>query len=162
MNHSGRGHVVGWCDSTTLTALLRQVDLARYLGRSDTPRLAALGGGYPCAEGSLREVIPDVTYLGPDLPAAYLRQPDALARDWDAVVACPLRGSTLDGWVETLRPFIETHGKGVLIASDYSTQADTPPFETANAITGPAGFVFEARNLGYSTVDVELTCVPDL
>jgi hypothetical protein len=161
MNRSGHGHVVGWCDSTTLTALLRQVDLARYLGRSDTPRVAALGGGYPCTGELLREAIPDVTIFGPELPAEYLRQPDALARDWDALITCPLRGSTLDGWVETLRPFVETHGKGVLIATDYSTQVDTPPFDTANAITGPAGFVFEAVNLGYSTVDAELTCVPD-
>src|SRR5262245_28132675 len=162
MNRFGQGHLVGWSDSTTLTALMRQVDIARYLGRTDTPRLATLGGAWPCVTGSPGDAVPNATYLGPELPEEYRRQPDVLARDWDAIVACPLRGSTLDGWVETLRPFVETHGRGLLITTDYSLQADTPPFDTANAITGPAGFLFEAINLGYSTVDVELTCVPDL
>jgi hypothetical protein len=162
MNRFGRGHVMGWSDSTTLTALMRQIDIARYLGGAATPRLASLGGGWPCVTGSLGEAVPNATHLGPELPEEYRRQPDVLARDWDAVVACPLRGSTLDGWVETLRPFVETFGKGLLITTDYSLQAGTPPFDTANAITGPAGFVFEAINLGYSTVDAELTCVPDL
>jgi hypothetical protein len=162
MNRFGRGHVVGWCDSTTLTAMMKQVDVARYLGRTDTPRLASLGGGWPCVTGSLGEAISNATYLGPELPEEYRRQPDVLSRDWDAVVACPLVGSTLDGWVETLRPFVETYGRGLLITTDYTIREDTPPFDTANAIAGPAGFVFEAVNLGYSTVNAELTCVPDL
>src|SRR5262249_26505927 len=48
MNRFQAGHVMGWCDGTTLGALVGGMDAFAYLGATDAPRVASVGHVYPC------------------------------------------------------------------------------------------------------------------
>jgi hypothetical protein len=164
----GRGHLAAWCDGTSLTRLLSSIPLEAYLGQSASPRVATLGG-FPCGVGM---DAPPGTYLGTALPAQYLGHPEQLAADWDALVLCawPEDGADHTGypnvpieWAPTLRAYVHDHAKGLLVSSDYANPPASPPdlFDALNAITRPAGVVFDIADIGWSDTTVDAACVPD-
>jgi hypothetical protein len=162
MNRMGRGHVLGFCDSTVLTELVVKMDAFGYLGQTAFPRVASLGGGYPCGDGG----IDGVTFLGETLPAKY-GDAAALAADWDAIVLCGANESfaKLDpAWAPLLVSFVRDLGRGLLAALDYtcSGKAHHPNFEIMNSIVSQAGFTFDIDDIYTGHLSVDLPCVTDL
>lgn len=164
----GTGHVIAWCDSSTLSTLVEGVNVRHYLGRSNTARVASFGDDFMCNPGSSSAYpLPAyVTYLGLGLPAEYRDDAAALAADWDAIIYCGYRAEWDDAWVPTLQAFVAEHGGGLLASLDYAGVDVTPPdFAHANALIAPTGLTFlEVVNYAATaavTVDGE-RCVPDL
>jgi hypothetical protein len=158
MNRLGAGHVIGWCDSTTLIDLMGEIDAADYLGQMDEPRVAAVGD-YPCGPGPTG--IPGVTYLGEALPSGY-EDGAVLATDWDVLIACGWRSDFGDAFAPAVLTFVREQGRGLLAVSDYMCAgAPGPALAQMNAVTGQAGFVFEPEDLGWGNGDIDLNCVRD-
>lgn len=158
MNRLGKGHVIGWCDSTKLVWLMEQIEAVRYLGQSAAPRVASLGK-YPCNH---IDGIPGATHLGPALPAEY-GDGASLAADWDVLVACGADADFGAAFAPAVLSFVRDHGRGLLAVSDYVCDSAKiePAFEQMNAITSQAGFVFEPVNLGYGNGELVAGCVAD-
>jgi hypothetical protein len=155
----GRGHFGAWCDATTLLALLGQFDLLGYLGQKPVPRVASVGYGYPCPFARAVD-------LGADLLQKY-PEVGKLAADWDVLVLCgwksALQIQVRAAWASTLDAFVRDYGKGVLAVMDYAAAGSSPSaFNEMNAITGPAGIVFDVVDLGHATMSVDASCVADL
>lgn len=164
MNRSGNGHIVGWCDSTTLVELLEKIPLARYLGQTTSPRVASIGDSWPCKAPS----IPGATYLGPALPDRYVQEPAQLAVDWDVVILCERIDEleSLRTLTQVMRRFVVEDGKGLLVSRDYIYTSDLYPLDEEREailgdLTGPAGFVFDPIALGWSRAAANEACVPD-
>lgn len=154
----GKGHVAAFCDSTMLSELITGAKLLAYLGRTSSPRVARLGKGYFGSN-------PIGTDLGSDLPPKYL-DPAVLAADWDVVIVSgvPYATATVSAaWAKALDAFVSDFGKGLLATLDY-VKPNVPPstLDPMNAITRPMGIEFQPVDLGYTTLDVDLACVPDM
>jgi hypothetical protein len=86
------GHVIAWCDSTTINALLEAFNVTGYLGQVDEPVVASFGDYYLCNPAGLPGYMPDyVNYLGEDLPAEYQGHPEMMAADFDVLIMCGFR-----------------------------------------------------------------------
>jgi hypothetical protein len=167
LNRWGAGHFIAWCDSSTLVNLVNGVNARRYLGRSDSARVASIGDDFMCnpASSSAYPLPPWVTYLGLGLPDQYRDAPAALAADWDAVIFCGYRAEWDDAWVPTLQAYVIDHGRGLLAALDYAGVDATPPdFAHMNTLIAPTGVTFlEVLNYqATATLSVDEACVPDL
>lgn len=158
MNRLGKGHVIGWCDSTNLVSLTGELNVAGYLGQSAAPRVASVGL-YPC---EFEDSLAGATHLGPTLPAEYA-DGAALAADWDVLVACGAGADFGDAFGPAVLSFVRDHGRGLLAVFDYVCGGNTPApaLDQMNAVTSQAGFVFEAVNLGYGSGDLASACVAD-
>jgi hypothetical protein len=158
MTRLGAGHIIGWCDSTTLGELLAQMDAFTYLGATAAPRVASVGRCPPKLPG-----VPGATYLGLSLPDAYASSPEALAADWDALVVCSAPGELGGPWQTSLLRYVRDLGKGAFFQYDYilPPDASVPDLVAMNAITGEAGFVFEPIDLEWAPLGVDLPCVAD-
>jgi hypothetical protein len=161
LNRLGAGHVIGWCDSTTLIGLMNALRAAAYLGQSAAPRVASVGK-YPC-DGVSDAAIPGVTYLGPALPAELADDPAVLAASFDVLVACGARADFGDAFAPTVLSFVRDHGRGLLAVFDYvcPNVDPAPALDQLNAVVGHAGFVFEAPLLGWGSGSIEAACVAD-
>jgi len=166
MDRWGAGHIVAWCDGTTLGDLLLSFNLAEYLGQTDTPRVASFGDDAICAyEGWVGSPVPAwVQYQGEDLPAQYRGNPSALAADWDVVIFCGFRIPWAYDWSAEIASFVATHGKGFLAVMDYEGVVQSTDFTNMSLITSQAGIRFDPLNLAWapSSTDVVLDCVPDI
>jgi hypothetical protein len=162
----GTGHFIAWCDLSTLVDVVAAVNARRYLGRSDTARVASFGDDVMCdpASTSAYPLPPWVTYLGLGLPVEYRGDAAALAADWDAIIYCGSRAEWDDAWVATLQAFVSEHGGGLLAALDYAGFDITPlDFAHMNSIIAPTGVSFlEVVNYA-ATAALSVTdeCVPD-
>ena len=163
MDRWGAGHIVGYCDSTSVHELVEAADLFTYLGRRPAPRVASVGYRSLCRPGELSETFPpEVEYLGLTLPAEYRGRPAALAEDWDVIVWCGYDMDWSYGWVEELRSFVETHGKGLLATMDYAyNNAGRDDYTRTSEITRQAGIGFRPANLDWAPLTIDVTCVPD-
>jgi hypothetical protein len=162
----GTGHLMAWCDSSTLVDLVNGVNARRYLGRSNGARVASFGDDFMCNPDSpsAYPLPPWVTYLGLGLPAQYRAAPAALAADWDAVIFCGYRAEWDDAWIPTLQAYVSEHGRGLLAALDYAGVDATPPdFAHMNSLVAPTGVTFlEVLNYQHTaSVSVPDECVPD-
>jgi hypothetical protein len=162
MSRLGAGHVIGWCDTTSLVELIGSFDAYGYLGRSSAPRVASIGR-FPCEPNS-QSPVPSASYLGATLPAKY-KDAAALAADWDVLIACGTDWDLTNSFVSIVGPFVREYGRGLLAVSDYVCADESKPLEPAfgqmNAIIVDAGFIFEPVNLGNGSGDVDLPCVAD-
>lgn len=161
----GSGHVVAWCDATTLPLLLDAFDVTGYLGQVPDPRVASFGDHYLCDPPGAAGGLPmTIQYQGDDLPAQYRGDAAALAADWDVIILCGFRMTWAYDWVQELGAFVSTHGKGLLAVGEYESLATTTDFQNLSNITSPAGIVFEPLNLPWApaAAEVSLDCVPDL
>jgi hypothetical protein len=168
LNRWGTGHFIAWCDSSTLVDLVTGVNARRYLGRSDSARVASFGDDFMCNPGSVSAypLPPWVTYLGQSLPIQYRDAPEALAADWDAVIFCGYRIEWDEAWIPTLQAYVNEHGRGLLASLDYAgVDARPSDFAHMNAVIAPTGVTFlEVLNFQATamvSVD-EQECVPDL
>ncbi len=170
LNRWGEGHVLAYCDSTVLAALLERDGILRYLSPAAAPRIASVGAGYPCApdERDPRRLT-IATYLGAVLPGTYLDEPARLAADWDVLVACPRRMPVED--IAALEPvidrFVRVDGGGLVVTDDYVNPSWLDPIPRAHIdvvsrLIEPAGFRFLPITLPHSNYEVDLPCVPDL
>lgn len=170
MNRFGAGHVVAWCDMTSLfdsaeygKGLVTLAPIFRYLGRTANPRVACVGDcwGLP------------VTSLGSSLPNKYVGSAGALAADWDVIVVSGAASTYVTyatygyiepAWAPTFRSFASDYGKGLLVVADYTPTCRTPAdvYDAINAITEPAGIRFMVVDLGYATMTIDAGCVADL
>jgi hypothetical protein len=160
MGRFGTGHVIGWCDTTSLVSLLGSFDAIGYLGRGATPRVASIGQ-YPCGpEGA--SLLSGARYLGAALPESYA-DGSALATDWDVLIACGARSDFGPRFETTVLSFVRDRGKGFLAVADYVCPGAAPPpaFAQMNAVTTGAGFVLLAENLGDGPGEVDVSCVAD-
>jgi hypothetical protein len=172
MTRWGKGHLVAWCDATTLGSLLAAFRVEEYLGQRVSPRVASFGDKYLCRPGALATSgvprLPDsITYLGETLPEGYLDDPASLAADWDVLVYCGFRVPMPQDLPPALVPFVERDGKGLLAVMDYMGPAvgiTTADFDRMNAVTAKAGIQFDSNNLAWApaSTEVVLECVPDL
>lgn len=166
MDRWGNGHIVAWCDSTTLPELLAAFDVAGYLGQVPTPKVASFGDDYLCEPGKLpNQALPaSIQYQGKDLPAKYKGNAAALASDFDVVIFCGFRQGWPNPWITELGDFVSVHGKGLLAVMDYEGVVTTADFANMSAITQPSGIVFNPLNLAWapSATNVSIECVPDL
>ncbi len=166
MDRWGKGHIVAWCDSTTLPELLAAFDVTGYLGQVPTPRVASFGDDFLCEPGKLPQqaLPPSIQYQGKDLPAKYKGNSAALAQDFDVVIFCGFRQGWPNPWVTELGEFVSLHGKGLLAVMDYEGIVHAQDFSNMSAITQPSGIVFNPLNLAWapSATNVSIECVPDL
>ncbi|HZO12284.1 MAG TPA: hypothetical protein VFB62_03470 [Polyangiaceae bacterium] len=161
----GSGHIIGWCDSTTLPELLGAFDVLGYLGQVDNPRIASFGDMFLCQPGALPTNLPvEIEYQGEDLPAMYQGNAAALAADWDVLIFCGFRIPWTYGWAAEIADFVTVHGKGFLASMEYEGVAMAQDFTNMSAITSPSGIVFNPLNLPWApaSTNVELDCVPDV
>lgn len=167
MDRWGEGHVIGWCDGTTLGDLLDAFNVIGYLGQVEDPAeatVAAFGDNFLCNPGAY-SLLPDyINYLGEDLPAEYLDDPAALAEDYDVVIFCGFRIPWTNDWVEEIGTFVSVHGKGFLAVMEYEGVTIDLDFENMSDITQPAGIVFDPLNLEWAPASAEvlIECVPDM
>jgi hypothetical protein len=113
------GHVLAWCDSTTINALLEAFNVVGYLGQVDDPSVASFGDAYLCNPDGLEGYMPDyVSYLGEDLPAGYQGHPELMAADFDVLIFCGFRIDWPYDWSAEIQSFVVDHGKGFLPAID--------------------------------------------
>jgi len=165
MTRWGKGHLVAWCDSTTLPELLGAFATTAYLGQSASPRVASFGYRYLCQPGALANIkLPaSITYLGEAIPDRYLGDPKALARDWDVIIECGYGMSMPRDWAALLVPFVTQEGKGLLAAMDYEGAVTREEFDRMNLVTAGAGVAFNPLNLPWApaSTEVVLDCVPD-
>jgi hypothetical protein len=166
MDRWGKGHIVAWCDSTTLPELLAAFDVAGYLGQVPTAKVASFGDDYLCEPGKLpNQALPaSIQYQGKDLPAKYKGNAAGLASDFDVVIFCGFRQGWANPWVAELGEFVSVHGKGLLAVMDYEGVVTATDFANMSAITKPSGIVFNPLNLAWapSSTSVSIECVPDL
>jgi len=161
MNRFGAGHIIAWCDATTLVTLLGRFDAAGYLGRTTSPRVASVGTMWPCPP--LSSDIPGATHLGATLPDLYASDPEALAASFDVLIVCGSPGEGGGPWQSTLLSFVRDLGKGLLISEDYMLSCEPmgPDLLAVNEMTKEAGFVFEPIELTWAPLAVDLACVAD-
>lgn len=166
MDRWGKGHVVAWCDSTTIPELLSAFDVRGYLGQVDQAKVASFGDDYLCQPGKIpSQALPSwIQYLGPDLPAQYQGNAALLAQDYDVVLFCGFRIPWATDWSQEIGEFVSVHGKGFLAAMDYEGVVEQQDFDNMSKITQAAGIVFEPLNLAWapSSTSVSIECVPDL
>lgn len=157
MNRFGAGHIIGWCDSTTLDRLIAELDALTYLARTNTPRVALVGAGYPCPNADEWG-----EYLGETLPDDAL-DPASLAAEWDVVIACGALSGADGVWQATLQSYVRDYGGGLLVVEDYklACAANQASLVALNALTEPAGFLFMPIDLEWAPIEVELPCVAD-
>ncbi len=158
------GHVIAWCDSTTMASFLGAFNVVGYLGQVDDPVVVSFGH-YLCDPGAYLPWPEDVAYLGQSLPAVYQGNPAQMAADFDVLIFCGFGpGAWSHDWVDEIASFVTDHGKGFLAVMEYESVALQTDFDNMSAITSPAGIVFEALNLDWAptSVSVEIDCVPDL
>jgi hypothetical protein len=162
----GSGHVVAWCDATTLPDLLAAFNVVGYLGQVANPRVASFGDDYLCRPGGIPgHPLPDtIEYQGLDLPAQYQGDPAALAADWDVIILCGFRMPWSYDWVAEIGAFVTNYGKGFLAVMEYESLAFDTDFQNMSDITSPAGIVFQPLNLDWApaSAEVSLDCVPDV
>jgi hypothetical protein len=164
MDRWGEGHVVAWCDATTLPELLAAFNVTGYLGQVESPHVASFGDNYLCNPAMYAGLPADITYLGEDLPAIYQGDAAGLAADWDVIVLCGFRIGWDTDWSEELGSFVADLGKGFLAVMEYESLAFQEDFDAMNLITAPAGIAFEPLNLEWAptSTSVTLECVPDV
>jgi hypothetical protein len=167
LTRAGAGHVVAWCDATTLGKLLAAFDARAYLGKTKTARVASIGDTHLCKEGVPGWPLPSyLSYQGQELPEKYRGNAAQLAADWDAIVFCGFRIPWSYDATQELDAFVTKYGKGLLAVMDYQgagvvTKAD---FGDMNKVTAAFGISFDPLDLpgGNATLDAKLDCVPDL
>ena len=166
MDRWGAGHIVAWCDGTTLPQLLSAFDVTGYLGQLDSPKVASFGDDFLCEPGKLggHGLPTSISYLGKDMPTKYKGAATALAQDYDVIIVCGFRIPWTNDWSVELKDFVELHGKGLLAVMEYESLADANDFQNTSKITSPAGIVFEPLNLAWAlgAKSVSIDCVPDL
>lgn len=166
MDRWGKGHVMAWCDSTTLPQLLAAFNVTGYLGQVDNPKVLSFGDDYLCKPGGIPgNPLPSyVMYQGLDLPAQYKNDPTQLAADWDVVIFCGFRVDWPNDWSPEIEQFVSVHGKGFLGVMDYEGVVEPDDFTNMSKITAPAGIQFDPLNLAWapSSTSVSIECVPDL
>ncbi len=166
MDRWGKGHVIAWCDATTLPQLLAAFNLTGYLGQTKTPKVASFGDSYLCKPGGIpQNPIPSyVAYQGQDFPAKYLGNPALMAQDWDVIVFCGFRIPWTTDWTNEIDAFVSQYGKGFLAVMDYEGVVTVSDFQNMTKITAAAGIQFEPLNLAWapSSTSVSIECVPDL
>jgi hypothetical protein len=163
MDRWGAGHVVAWCDATTLPELLAAFNVTGYLGQVESPHVASFGDDFLC-NPAVYGLPAGITYLGQDLPAIYQGNAAALAADWDVIVLCGFRIDWDTDWSEEIGAFVAEHGKGFLAVMEYESLAFQADFDAMNLITAPAGISFQPLNLDWAptSTSVTLECVPDV
>ncbi|MBW2275851.1 MAG: hypothetical protein JRF63_00075 [Deltaproteobacteria bacterium] len=159
------GHIIAWCDSTTINALLEAFNVTGYLGQVEEPVVASFGDYYLCNPDGLEGYMPDyVNYLGEDMPAEYIGHPELMAADFDVLILCGFRIDWLTDWSAEIQSFVTDYGKGFLPAMDYEGTVTLEDFDKVNEIIAPTGIEFEPLNLAWApaSCSVVLECVPDL
>lgn len=164
MDRWGTGHVIGWCDSTTMPELLKAFDVRGYLGQTMNARVASFGDNYLCNPQMYTQLPQWIQYQGQDLPAKYKGNAALLAQDWDALIFCGFRIPWATDWTTEIDAFISQHGKGFLAAMDYEGVVMQQDFTNMTKITQGGGIQFDPLNLPWSpaTLTASLDCVPDV
>jgi hypothetical protein len=166
MDRWGAGHVIAWCDSTTLPQLLAAFNVTGYLGQVDNPKVLSFGDEYLCKPGGIAtNPLPSyVQYQGFDLPLQYKNDAAQLAADWDVVIFCGFRIGWNNDWTNEIGQFVAQHGKGFLAVMDYEGVVKQEDFTNMSKITSPGGIQFNPLNLAWapSSTSVSIECVPDL
>ena len=158
------GHIIAWCDTSTIHELLEAFNVICYLGQVDEPVVASFGDHHLCDPEGLGGIMPDyVNYLGEDMPAEYVGNAAQMAADFDVLIFCGFRIDWLTEWSTEIESFVTDHGKGFLAAMDYFGVVMSSDFNNMNLITDQAGIHFESLNLESPTAaEVVIECVPDL
>ncbi len=166
MDRWGKGHVIAWCDATTLPDLLDAFNVTGYLGQVTDPKVASFGDDYLCEPGKIAgHLLPTwIQYQGFDLPAKYKGNAALLAQDFDVVIFCGFRTNWPTDWSADIASYVANEGKGFLAVMDYEGVVKAVDFQNMSKITGQAGIVFEPLNLAWapSSTSVSIECVPDL
>lgn len=165
MDRWGSGHVVAWCDGTTLPLLIDAFDAMGYLSQSATPRVASFGDSTLCNPAySVEGKSLPAEYLGQTLPDGLGQDPAQLAAAYDVVVFCGFRIPWNPAWASTLSRFVTEYGKGLLVVMEYESLATDADFASMSAVTRGAGIVFNPLSLPWTpaTSYIDAECVPDL
>ena len=164
MDRYGMGHIIGWCDSTTMPQLLQSFDVRGYLGQKQSAKVASFGDNFLCNPAMYTQLPMWMEYQGQDLPAKYKGNAALLAQDWDAIVFCGFRIPWATDWTSEIDAFVSQYGKGFLGAMDYEGVVMMNDFTNMTKITKAAGIQFDPLNLPWSpaTLNASLDCVPDV
>jgi hypothetical protein len=164
MDRWDEGHIIAWCDGTTLGTLLEAFNAIGYLGQVDDPVVVSFGDDFLC-NPEVYSLLPDyMTYLGQDLPAEYQNDPEQMAADFDVLVFCGFRIPWAYDWVDEVAQFVAEQGKGFLAVMEYEGVSEMDDFTNMSAITEPSGIVFNPMNLDHAQTEISvyIECVPDL
>jgi hypothetical protein len=168
----GDGHIVAWCDGTTLDELVKQFPLFQYLAQNEQPRIASIGYDFFCGPSHVYNgedygfPEDEVSYLGTALPAEYLDDPERLAADYDGLLVC---GNGVDWSVDfsaTVRDFVTLQGRGVALVGEYASNGidNGEEYLGLDGYALGSGITFEAVSLPWapSSTEVVLDCVQDV
>ncbi|EDM79353.1 hypothetical protein PPSIR1_02331 [Plesiocystis pacifica SIR-1] len=164
LDEVGSGRVIYTADTNLLYEEITDCPLWEWLGQSgdQLPKVLSFGR-YLCGGlGNNLGSYPDLTYAGDNLPAQYVNDPAALAADYDAVIYCTL-ASTPAAEAATIVEYVQDHGGGLYLASEYWGFINQGDLDTINTIANPLGVEFEATNLdwGQANGDIAFECFPD-
>lgn len=165
----GAGHIVAWCDGTTLDELAKQFPLLEYLGQVPEPRIASIGFELFCGPPRMLTTedygfaTEDVTYLGASLPEEYLDDPALMASEWDGLIVCMDSVAAVSpAFSDTIASFVSEYGGGLALVSDYPYSDE----EQANLSSWAAGTGIEFVSLSLpwapAATEVALECVADV
>jgi len=138
--------------------------LWEWLGQTGNqlPKVLSFGRQLCGGLGNNLAMYPDLTYAGSNLPNQYINNPAQLAADYDAVIYCTI-GSTPASERQTLVQYVQNHGGGLYLASEYWGFINQGDLDAVNSIAVPFGTEFEATNLdwGQANGEIGFECFPE-
>jgi hypothetical protein len=162
----GEGHLLSFCDMTSVWELAYRADLPALLGQPGG-RVGSMGYDTLCGPWREPPVSSDVPI--PDLPIEFLgtpppeslNDPVRLAERVDVVFLCGrIVFLWLDHWIDTLRRFVTEQGKAILVAMDYvgtGTIDHREDYPFVNELVRPAGVEFVETSIPWSVAEASGT-----
>ncbi|MEZ4380019.1 MAG: hypothetical protein R3A79_01635 [Nannocystaceae bacterium] len=159
----GAGRVIYTADTNILYNEVTDCPLWEWLGDSgdQLPKVLSFGRNLCGGLGNNLANYPDLTYAGASLPGQYVNNPAQLAADYDAVIYCTI-ASTSDAEAQTLVDYVQAHGGGLYLASEYFGFLSQADVNRINTIGNPLGVDFLTTNLdwGQANGEIGFSCFP--
>jgi hypothetical protein len=164
LDEVGTGRVIYTADTNLLYKEITDCPLWEWLGQSGNQLPKVLSFGRYLCEGLGNNLgaYPDLTYAGDHLPPQYVNNPAAIAADYDAVIYCTLAATSADE-AQTIVDYVQDHGGGLYLASEYWGFINQGDLSAVNAIAVPFGTEFENTNLNWGQANGEIgfECFPE-
>jgi hypothetical protein len=164
LDEVGTGRVVYTADTNLLYNEITDCPLWEWLGQTgdQLPKVLSFGRNLCGGLGNNLAAYPDLTYAGTNLPAQYVDNPALLAAEYDAVIYCTV-ASTPASQAQTIVDYVQDHGGGLYLASEYWGFINQGDLTAVNAIAVPFGTEFQGTNLawGQANGEVGFACFPE-
>ena len=165
LDDPGQGRVIYTADTNLLYKEITDCPLWEWLGDTgqDLPKVLSFGRYLCDGVGNNLDAYPDLTYAGNTLPNQYVGNAAQLAADYDAVIYCTLGSAWTQQQADTIVDYVENHGGGLYLASEYWGFINQSDLDAVNSIANPFDVNFLATNLdwGQANGEAEFECFPE-